>query len=115
MQDLTKELLENKIAVQQNTKAVDDAANAGTAPASYTSSMWQDFRSALLTGTGDVMPQYTPPPSRATARSAPRAGTATTNTLATRTTPTSKSTRLVNPSTFKYWQAKVVFAQATAQ
>jgi hypothetical protein len=39
-QDLTKELLQNKIAVQNNTKAINDLTNEGTAPSSYQSTPW---------------------------------------------------------------------------
>jgi hypothetical protein len=60
-QDLQKALLENQIAINGNTKAINDATGAGSAPASYTSTAWQWFRSAFLTGTGGVMPQYTSP------------------------------------------------------
>ena len=60
-QDLTKELLQNKIAVQQNTKAVNELVGAGSEPATYTSLAWQWFRTAFMTGTGGIMPQYTPP------------------------------------------------------
>jgi hypothetical protein len=59
--DLQKALLENQIAVQQNTKAVADLTGAGTAPSTFTSTLWQWFGEAFLTGTGGIMPQYLAP------------------------------------------------------
>jgi Phage tail lysozyme len=60
--DLQKAILENKIALVQNTTALNEVTGQGSAPASYTSTAWQWFRQAFLTGTGGVMPQYALPP-----------------------------------------------------
>jgi hypothetical protein len=113
-QDLTKQLLENQIAVQNNTKAVNEITGAGSAPASYTSTAWQWFRSAFLTGTGGVMPQYTAPVMADVNSIGPNATSSTTNSGNTINTniEINEAGGVIDPNQIA---STVVFAQSTAQ
>jgi hypothetical protein len=113
-QDLQKALLENQIAVQQNTKAVNEITNAGTAPASYSSTAWQWFRTAFLTGTGGVMPQYTPPVMADVNSIGPAGTSSTTNNGATivNNFEINEAGQPIDPTKLA---STVVFAQSTAQ
>ena len=115
-QDLTKALLESKIAVQNNTKAVNDLSGAGSAPVSYTSTAWQWFREAFLTGTGGVMPQYTSPIMADVNSIGPGGGmsSSTTNNGATivNNFEINEAGQPIDPTKLA---STVVFAQSTAQ
>jgi hypothetical protein len=113
-QDLQKALLENQIAVQQNTKAVNEITNAGTAPASYSSTAWQWFRTAFLTGTGGVMPQYTPPVMADVGSIGP-AGTSTTTNNGATIVNNFEINEAGQPIDTTQLANTVVFAQSTAQ
>jgi SLT domain-containing protein len=58
--DLTQALLENRIAILQNTQATNEATGALTQPQTFTSSAWTRFREAIFNGMGQVLPQYNP-------------------------------------------------------
>jgi hypothetical protein len=58
--DLTVALLENRVAILQNTQAVNEATGAMTQPQTFTSSAWTRFREAIFNGMGQVLPQYNP-------------------------------------------------------
>jgi hypothetical protein len=60
-QDLQKALLENQIAVEENSKTIKDVTGEGTAPQSFSSLGWQWFGNALFGGTGALLPQYNLP------------------------------------------------------
>lgn len=60
-QDLTKAVLENRVAQLENTKAVNDLTGATSQPSSWSTSSWQWFREAIFSGMGNVLPQYTVP------------------------------------------------------
>ncbi len=113
-QDLQKALLENQIAVQNNTRAVNEITNAGTAPASYSSTAWQWFRTAFLTGTGGVMPQYTPPVMADVGSIGPAGSSSTTTNGNTYNTHVEVN-EAGGPVDVTQIANSVVFAQATAQ
>jgi hypothetical protein len=54
--DLLQALIDNATATEQNTQAVE--ALAGTNAQSFSSSFWTQFRSAIFTGAGQLLPQY---------------------------------------------------------
>jgi hypothetical protein len=114
-EDLQKAILENKIALVQNTQAIDEATGAGSAPASYTSTAWQWFRSAFLTGTGQVMPQYTPPVMQSVGDIGP-GGMASTSTTTNGATITNnfEINEAGQPIDLTKVSSTVVFAQSTA-
>jgi hypothetical protein len=114
IQDLNRALLESKIAVQNNTKAVNDLNGAGSGPASYTSTAWQWFRSAFLTGTGGVLPQYTAPIMSDMSSIGPGGTSSTTNNGATIVTniEINEAGQPIDPTQIA---STVVFAQSTAQ
>jgi hypothetical protein len=58
MQDLETAILENQVAILQNTLAVNELSGTMTDPQTFTSSAWQQFREAIFTGMGQVLPQY---------------------------------------------------------
>ena len=58
--DLTVALLENRVAILQNTQATNEATGALTQPQTFTSSAWTRFREAIFNGMGQVLPQYNP-------------------------------------------------------
>jgi chromosome segregation ATPase len=62
-QDLQKALLENQIAVEENSKTIQDVTGEGTAPQSFSSLGWQWFGNALFGGTGSLLPRYNLPSS----------------------------------------------------
>lgn len=56
-QDLLSALIDNATATQQNTDALDQLSGATNAQ-SFTSSFWSQFRTAIFTGAGGLLPQY---------------------------------------------------------
>jgi hypothetical protein len=59
--DLEKAILENEIATKQNTVALNEVIGASTAPSSFVSTPWEWMHIPLLTGTGNLNPQYMVP------------------------------------------------------
>lgn len=59
--DLTTAILENKVAVLQNTQTIDQLNGTITAPQTFSSSAWRLFRQAIFTGLGNVLPQFNIP------------------------------------------------------
>lgn len=58
--DLTTQLLQNEIALLQNTQAVNTLNGSVTQPQTFTSSAWNWFREAIFNGMGQVLPQFDP-------------------------------------------------------
>ena len=58
--DLTVAMLENQVAILQNTQALDEANGLMKDPQSFTSTAWTWFREAIFSGMGQVLPQYDP-------------------------------------------------------
>lgn len=58
VQDLTQQLLENKVALLENTVAINELTGVTTSPQTFTSSAWALFREAIFSGMGQVLPQY---------------------------------------------------------
>jgi hypothetical protein len=58
MDDLQQAILENKVAVLQNTQSINELNGSMTEPQTFTSSAWTLFREAVFTGMGQVLPQY---------------------------------------------------------
>lgn len=57
MNDLTKQMLQVQIAEQENTKALNDV-NGTLNQSQLSSTAWQQFRSAIFTSMGNLLPQY---------------------------------------------------------
>jgi hypothetical protein len=57
IEDLQRQLLENEIALEENTKAVQDMTTA-IAPQGFSSRAWDWFRVAIFNGMGGLLPQY---------------------------------------------------------
>jgi hypothetical protein len=118
-QDLTKELLQNKIAVQGNTKAITDLTNEGTAPSSYQSTPWQWFNIALLNGTGSLLPQYEVPGAMNSGNNLGLGGDTMTSTTSNNGGKTINTTVEINeagqPIDVTKVASAVVYAQSTAQ
>lgn len=57
-QDLTKAMLENQVAMLQNTQAINELTGASKDPQTFSSSAWTQFREAIFTGMGQILPQY---------------------------------------------------------
>lgn len=57
IEDLTTQLLENQIAVLENTQAINQIVNADTTQ-DFSSSAWQQFRTAIFDGLGNLLPHY---------------------------------------------------------
>lgn len=73
-QDLQTALLQNQVAILQNTQAINELNGAMTQPQSFTSSAWTLFREAVFSGMGRVLPQYSLAPIADTGGIAMRAG-----------------------------------------
>ena len=58
LRELNKQLLENEIATNQNTKALKDLTGEGSAPQTFSSTVWDWFGRAFFGGTGKVTPEY---------------------------------------------------------
>jgi hypothetical protein len=58
---LTVAMLENKVALLQNTQAINELNGNMTEPQSFTSSAWNLFRQAIFNGNGGLLPQYSVP------------------------------------------------------
>jgi phage-related protein len=116
--DLTRAILENKIATMQNKKALDDLSGVGTAPGTFTSTAWQWFREAFGNGVGGVMPQYTPPSTLGVGFSG-MGGNSTTSSVSSQGGNTYITNLEVNeaggPIDITKIASTVTFAQATAQ
>jgi hypothetical protein len=111
--DLQKAIKENEIATKQNTIAIKEASGEGSAPTSYTSTAWEWFRSALLTGTGGVMPQYTAPTMQSYDTIGPSGTSSTTNNGNTFVTNIEVN-EVGQPIDTTKLASNVVFAQSTA-
>jgi chromosome segregation ATPase len=55
-QNLLSALVDNATATEANTKALQDLTGAGAQ--SFSSSLWANFRRAVFTGAGGLLPQY---------------------------------------------------------
>lgn len=60
-QDLLDAIDEQKIALIDNTKSLDELTAVQTELQDFSTSSWQQFRTAVFNGTGGLMPQYVPP------------------------------------------------------
>jgi hypothetical protein len=56
--ELAQALLENEVAMLQNTQAINELNGVMKEPQTFTSSAWSQFREAIFTGMGQVLPQY---------------------------------------------------------
>lgn len=61
--DLAQALLENKVAMLQNTQSINELNGTVTDPQTFTSSAWTLFREAVFDGMGNVLPRYELPAS----------------------------------------------------
>jgi hypothetical protein len=116
-QDLQKAILENKVALAQNTKALGDLTGEGSTPVTFTSTAWQWYRSAMLNGTGGLLPQYTPPNNASFTSDIFGGGGATSSTTNNGSTyvtqiEVNEAGQPVDPTKIA---SAVVFAQSTAQ
>jgi hypothetical protein len=59
--DLSDQLLQNQIAMLQNTQAINELNGTVQQPQGFSSSAWEWFRMAIFTGMGDVLPRYVIP------------------------------------------------------
>lgn len=57
VQDLTKQMLQVQIAAQQNTQALNEV-NGTLNQSQLSSTAWQQFRNAIFTSFGNLLPQY---------------------------------------------------------
>lgn len=113
VQDLTKQLLENQIATVNNTKAINEVTGQGQAPQSFSSPMWQWFRTALFGGTGNILPQYQLP-SSSMAFTSGNTSTATTSNGGNTYNTTIEVNEAGGPVDPTQIGSAVVFAQSTA-
>lgn len=58
VQDLTTQLLQNQVAILQNTVSLNELNGVIADPQTFTSSAWTWFRRAIFSGMGQVLPQY---------------------------------------------------------
>jgi hypothetical protein len=58
MDELAQAMLENTVASLQQKKAIDELTGTMKEPQTFTSSAWTQFREAIFTGMGQVLPQY---------------------------------------------------------
>lgn len=56
--DLTVALLENQVAILQNTQTINEVNGTITQPQGFSSSAWTLFREAIFNGLGQVLPRY---------------------------------------------------------
>jgi Mg2+ and Co2+ transporter CorA len=61
--DLTVALLENQVALLQNTKIINELQGTIKSPQTFSSSAWQQFRQAIFDGNSGLRPQYAVPQS----------------------------------------------------
>lgn len=116
VQDLTKQLLENQIAVEENTKVINDVTGAGQAPQTFASLPWQWFRSPFFNGTNGILPTYQPPISAFGSPLAGGSGAGSTFNQGGNTYVTNiEVNEAGQPIDETRLAGKVVFAQATAQ
>ena len=59
--DLTVAMLENQVAILQNTQAINELNGTVTDPQTFSSSAWQLFRNAIFNGNTGLLPQYAVP------------------------------------------------------
>jgi hypothetical protein len=59
--ELTVALLQNKIALLQNTNSINELTGNIADPQSFTSSAWRLFREAIFNGIGQILPQFVIP------------------------------------------------------
>jgi hypothetical protein len=56
--DLTVAILQNRVALLQNTKTMNELSGVFVEPQTFTSTAWRLFREAIFNGLGEILPQY---------------------------------------------------------